>query len=140
MTRCKLRSWRRCILVALTVSAFSFQSLPTLAQDGDKSHIYSRPVETHPSQGEVRTVNGAMARLVTTREGAFVNFSTRELNPGHVYTLWWVVINQPEACATSPCKSPDVLKSTAKTNSDVTYGDGIVVATATEIPWELRFT
>jgi hypothetical protein len=45
----------------------------------------------------------------------------------HVYTLWWVVINQPEACATSPCKSPDVLKSTAKTNSDVTNGDGIVV-------------
>lgn len=71
------------MLVALTVSAFSFQSLPTLAQDGDKSHIYSRPVEIHPSQGEVRTVNGAMAR-----EGAFVNFSTQELNrPACLYAV-----------------------------------------------------
>ena len=37
-------------------------------------------------------------------------------------------MNKPEECAEAPkqCNPPDVLKHTAKTQSDVTYGDGIL--------------
>ena len=32
--------------------------------------------------------------------GITVNFKTTGLMPGHAYTLWWVVWNKPEKCAT----------------------------------------
>lgn len=32
--------------------------------------------------------------------GITVNFKTTGLMPGHAYTLWWVVWNKPEECAT----------------------------------------
>ncbi|MDZ7717355.1 MAG: hypothetical protein U5K72_00875 [Balneolaceae bacterium] len=32
--------------------------------------------------------------------GITVNFKTTKLMPGHAYTLWWVIWNKPELCAT----------------------------------------
>ena len=75
----------------------------------------------------MQIIDGAMAMLVTTEKGAFGHLATQELTQGHVYTLWWVVINNPAACATLPCGPPDVLKNTAATNADVTYGGGILI-------------
>ena len=54
------------------------------------------------------------------------DLATSQLVPGNVYTLWWIVINRPKACATSPCTPPDVLERTTATNADVTYGGGII--------------
>jgi hypothetical protein len=89
--------------------------------------VYKHDVETHPSQGAVRTIQGATAQLITSDKGIAAVLDTKELTPGHVVTLWVAIINKPEACAQAPCKAPDVLKNTAATHSDVTYGDGIIV-------------
>jgi len=99
---------------------------PTEKGSARDESVFQSEVKTHPSQGKVRVVDGALAKLVTTRGGVYANLTTTELKPGHVYTMWWVVINNPAACRTSPCKPPDVLKRTATTNSDVGYADGIV--------------
>lgn len=92
-----------------------------------KPKVPSAPVQTHPSQGEVQTVAGARAELVTTEDGAFASFSTKGLEPGHAHTMWFVTINDPAACETSPCKSPDVMERTEMTKADVGYGDGLIV-------------
>ncbi len=85
------------------------------------------PMKSHPSQGEVRTLDRSDAMLMTTASGAFVSVTTDGLMPGHVHTLWFVAINAPEACESAPCKTPDVLKRTALTRSDVGFADSLIV-------------
>jgi hypothetical protein len=58
-------------------------------------------VHTHPSQGEVRDIEGSQAELFVTEEGITINFRTRELEKRHVYTAWIVVLNNPENCKSS---------------------------------------
>ena len=87
----------------------------------------SADVFTHPSQGPVQQVQGASASLVTTDEGASFVLHTSELNPGHAYTVWFLAINNPAACATTPCTAADVLFNTAAVQAEITYGAGHVV-------------
>lgn len=89
--------------------------------------VYEHQVETHPSQGDIRIIQGAIAKLTTTENGISVLLQTNELVPGNVHTMWVAVMNAPEACAQRPCAPPDVLNNTEATGSDVTYADGILV-------------
>jgi hypothetical protein len=86
-------------------------------------------VRTHPSQGDVREIEGGQAELFVTEEGITVNFRTAELEEGHVYSAWIVILNNPENCETSPCTATDILANTDSTNAEVTWGDGILVGT-----------
>lgn len=83
-------------------------------------------VETHPSQGDVRDIEGASAMLMSTEEGIFVSLQTDELEDGHVYTMWVVVVNNPEACESSPCTGADVIGNTDEVQGDLTLGDSMV--------------
>jgi hypothetical protein len=58
-------------------------------------------VETHPSQGDARVIDGTSAMLVASEAGIWVSMHTAELEMNHIYTLWVVVINNPEACASN---------------------------------------
>jgi len=90
------------------------------------AHHYTKHVETHPSQGDVRVIEGAQATLVMTKAGAFASVETTELEPGNAYTFWFVVVNNPGECENSPCNANDVLKRTNMTKADVGYGDGLI--------------
>lgn len=93
------------------------------AAAGESGGTRSQAIGTHPSQGPVREIEGATAHLLTTPEAAYVEIETRKLEPNHAYTLWWIVIGNPEACESSPCSPTDVLE---RTDADVTAGDGVV--------------
>ncbi len=82
-------------------------------------------VEWHPQSGEGEVL-GARAHLMRTRTGVKASLRTNELKPGNVYTLWWIVINNPENCAAypEPCTSADILGNTEALQADVTYGGG----------------
>jgi hypothetical protein len=43
-------------------------------------------------------VEGATARLARSEDALLTRTDTRELDHGHVLTLWWVVFNHPENC------------------------------------------
>jgi hypothetical protein len=68
----------------------------------------------------------ARAQLVRTENGISYSLRTERLQPGHAYTLWVVVINNPDACTASPCTPVNILQNPA-TNSQVIYGGGHVV-------------
>jgi hypothetical protein len=87
----------------------------------------SAPVQTHPSQGPVVLVPGAEATSVTSETGARVTLRTRDLDPGHAVTMWWVVVNAPENCSTSPCSAGDILFASEAVKSNVAYAAGHVV-------------
>jgi len=80
------------------------------------------------AQSGTGLVEGAYATLNTNANGASFSFHVTQLNPGHVYTVWFVVINAPENCVTSPCTAPaDVLGNTEGVRANITYGAGHVV-------------
>ncbi len=86
-------------------------------------HAQAVALEDHIEAGPI---DGASASLVATASGATVRFQTRELEPGHAYTLWYVLVNNPEACDTSPCTAADFFTNPA-VDAQVTYGAGHVV-------------
>ena len=110
------------ILLVGIVSAWSAHI--AMAQSGQQTTTI---VRTHPSQGDVVEVAGSSATLTTTENGASVEVNTAQLEPGNVYTIWWVVVNRPEMCATSPCTARDFLGNTEAVATEATYGAGQIV-------------
>lgn len=95
-------------------------------EDMEKVNIDRHVVETHPSQGDVREIEGSEAVRIATDEGVFASLTTRELTPGNAYTMWFVAINEPSTCESKPCAPADVLKRSDMVNSDVGYADGLI--------------
>jgi hypothetical protein len=84
------------------------------------------PVLSHPSQGDMVTIENASALLLTDDEGASMSVRTSLLTPGHAYTAWWVIVNKPESCAVRPCTPTDILSNTEVVEADIGYADGLV--------------
>lgn len=112
----------------LAASAGAFGMASAAQAEEITARVQQMSVETHPSQGDRKTIAGSQATLVRLPDGVFANLETKELTPGNAYTMWLVVLNEPHGCESSPCMAPDVLERSAKTKSDVGYGDGIVAA------------
>ncbi|MGI8977336.1 MAG: hypothetical protein ACR2GS_11525 [Thermomicrobiales bacterium] len=75
----------------------------------------------------------ASSSLVTFDEGASVALETAGLEPGDAVTLWWVIFNDPEACAHGEgglrCGAGDLLLfgGDAAVGGTLLYGAGHVV-------------
>lgn len=57
------------------------------------------------ARAKVMTFDGAMvgrALLKRDSSGISVDLRSRGLEPGHSYSLWWVIFNNPKACAGGP--------------------------------------
>ena len=86
----------------------------------------SAEAEWHPQSG-AGPVDGSHASLTVTDRTASFRWHATDLHPGHAYTVWVVIINNPEACATSPCTAGDLLFDTDDVQGEVVYGAGHVV-------------
>jgi hypothetical protein len=70
------------------------------------SNIYQIP--------DASRVSGGSSTLVRTQEAISASLQTLDLEPGNVYTMWWVIFNNPEKCEhpipdISSCGLDDVL-------------------------------
>ncbi len=84
------------------------------------------PVRWHPQTGLSGSVApSAQATLVRRLDGVSFGIRTEQLRPNHAYTVWFVVINNPSACAATPCSGPDIVLN-PETDSQVAYGAGHV--------------
>jgi hypothetical protein len=92
---------------------------------GGPAAVQHTDVAWHMQSG-AGPVEGAWGRLVRNDSGATFTFHARDLMPGHVYTIWFVVVNNPAACASSPCTPADVILNSEAVESDVIYGAGHV--------------
>lgn len=82
------------------------------------------PMMWHPQTGMAGAVSAdASASLVRRPDGVSFSIRTDTLRPRHAYTVWFVVINNPSACAATPCSGPDIVLN-PDTDSQVTYGAG----------------
>jgi hypothetical protein len=69
------------------------------------SNSSSSDVFVFGSQNAVRPGSSTLAR---TARGISLTVNTSRLMPGNVYTVWWVVFNQPQNCAAAPCGAADL--------------------------------
>ena len=70
------------------------------------------------------TVVGS-STVVRTNGGVSFTYKTSSLTPGQAVTVWIIVFNNPEACATSPCTLADM--SNPEAQGDFLFGGGHVI-------------
>ena len=83
-------------------------------------------VTWHPQSGQSGVVPGASAELTRTDTGISFSFNATQLQAGHAYTVWLVIINNTAACAAQPCAAPDLLGN-AGPDAQVVYATGQVI-------------
>jgi len=85
---------------------------------------YSKSDVENPILGQVT----GRSTLIRGRRGIFARYQSNNLIPGHVYTLWWVIWNNPQECEIpGACNDPD-FETPGEVGVDVLYaGSGPVV-------------
>ncbi|PJF39395.1 MAG: hypothetical protein CUN54_08815, partial [Phototrophicales bacterium] len=58
---------------------------------------------------EAGEIEGTSATLTRHENGVHVEVQTSDLEPGHAFTMWWVIFNEPENCTDGECGADDVL-------------------------------
>ncbi|MEO6653736.1 MAG: hypothetical protein ABIP17_13880 [Ilumatobacteraceae bacterium] len=71
------------------------------------------------------TVTGS-STVVRNEAGITARLSTSGLTPGDAVTLWFIVFNNPDACASDPCAVPEDLDN-PDTEADFHFAGGHVV-------------
>jgi hypothetical protein len=64
------------------------------------------------------TPSGSVSRLTRFADGVTAVVEAENLVPGHAYTLWWVVFNDPAGCSASPCQDEDIVNLDGSLNYD----------------------
>ena len=114
---------------AVVVPGVLIGLLPLTSAGAGPARIQREPVLWHMQSGNAHgspVSAGAVAKIVRTSRGLSYSIQTNQLNPGHAYTLWVVVINDPAACSATPCSPQDILLD-ADTDAQISYGTGHVV-------------
>jgi hypothetical protein len=58
--------------------------------------------------GQTTLVPYSGSSLSRNNDAVFATFSTSQLAPGTVVSLWWVFFNNPKACGSDGCSVPDL--------------------------------
>jgi len=120
------RLWK--LLGVLGSTAAAAVALQVTAE-GAASGSGSEHVTTNPAYWfwDSDTVAGS-SKLVRSQKGVSFTYKTSNLTPGHVVTVWVVVFNNPELCATTPCTPADVGNpDNPGVQSDFLYGGGHII-------------
>jgi len=107
-------------LLTLTAAAVLSAGLALPAQAADRSNVY-QPFDCSGDD----CVDVGESRLLRSADGIVATVTTSRLRKGQAYSLWWVVFNNPEACAPGPCNVEDL--SNEDTQPTAIWGSGAVV-------------
>lgn len=90
--------------LAVLVAAFSFSAA---AQQADEPVTTSSPVYRF---SDSQAVENADSQLTRFANGVTTVINTSGLDAGSVYTLWWVIFNEPENCSGGVCNMDDIFQ------------------------------
>lgn len=83
---------------------------------------------TPPSGMPPGPIEGTVAVLEKGPFGAAMAVRSTGLTPGDVVTIWWVAIQKPEMCESTPCSPKDAMGNSAVVDSITSLAAGGVVA------------
>lgn len=121
-SRSRLRISLLIAIAALVLLAFPAQAAPV-----DRSTNVLFDFETGDP------IEGSRSTLLRTDVGLVMTLQTSNLDPGHAYTIWWVVFNNPDscedgigeaACSEGDLVSPDVNLTLAPAAGTIVGGSG----------------
>jgi hypothetical protein len=92
--------------IVLSLSILLLLAVPAQANSADRS---TSPVYWFDEDGAPTNEIAGDSRLVRTDSGMSFNLRTTGLEPGHTYTVWWVVFNDPDLCTDDMCGMEDLL-------------------------------
>jgi hypothetical protein len=93
------RTARGAVLLAVALTVLL--AVPAQAAPPDRS---SGPMYVFGDEAEIDSTNSTLNRR---DNGVSMNIRTRDLDPGHTYTVWWVIFNNPDACV-GACSGDDL--------------------------------
>lgn len=86
-------------VTALVIALLATTSVAT----AEPASISTEPVIDFATGGAV-----GVSQLVRNDNGITMNYRASGLEPGTVATIWWVIFNNPDECATTPCGEADL--------------------------------
>jgi hypothetical protein len=123
-------------LIALTIILFSFSC--------KKENVDNQPnlnnVSTADIINPILGITTGTSTLTRSDTKISVSYKTTGLIPGHAYTLWWVIWNNPQDCAVpGACDEPD-FNTPEAVGVDVLYATGLVVGTDGSVTFKAELT
>jgi hypothetical protein len=97
-----IRYQKRVVVLTLLIGVCSLLGVHSVQADSTKTS--TQPLQLFPPSGSI--IPGTGSILVRAKGSVGATVHTFGLVPGHVYTLWWAVFNNPKKCATTPCSAP----------------------------------
>ena len=73
-------------------------------------------------------------KLRRMQSGVRLTIRTSDLQPGHAYTIWWVIFNNPEACNPNGCSDADF--GTPAVNASVLNATGGIVGPSGDMKFD----
>ena len=116
---------KRWLWVVATFGLVAAGALAPDASRGDRAELSQSEVFLF---GTTTPVGGGSSQLVRTNAGVTATLQTPSLEPGAVYSLWWVVFNAPENCGAGTvgtCGLGDLMNDAAMPS--LLWGAGHVV-------------
>jgi len=98
---------KRWMQVVLMVTLITITGM-VVAQDSDMSDEPIVAVTNVLVEGTDEVIADAESVLVRMHHGLSMTMETTGLEPNHVYTVWWVIFNNPENCTDDLCGPDDV--------------------------------
>jgi hypothetical protein len=105
--------------VAIAAVAMGLASFTASAEPKVLSPVYWFE-DTVQAPGTV--VPGAYSTLLRSSQGVTANMHTSGLIPGHAYTVWWVVFNNPGSCNDDGCGADDAGEALATGDNPANIG------------------
>lgn len=93
---------RRIIVIAMAASSMLALLAVTPASASERE---TAGIVWMPPSGMAGPVDGGVATLNRNAHGASYTFKTTGVQHNHAYTIWQVVFNAPENCATAPTEA-----------------------------------
>jgi hypothetical protein len=81
--------------------------VPAVAQTSGSGNVKTDITQARVF-GQTTLIPYSASSLSRNNDAVFATFSTSQLAPGTVVSLWWVFFNNPKACATTGCSVPDL--------------------------------
>ena len=97
-------------LTSLAAALLLSAGLAAPAQAADRSNVY-QPVNCNDE--DIPCVDVGESRLLRTGDGLVATVTTSRLHKGRAYSLWWLIFNNPDQCATTPCSLDDLANEDA---------------------------
>jgi hypothetical protein len=112
-------------LIKATLVALATIPVVAMAADSQPARTFQSANIANVENGMPFTPANGAAYLIRSENRLEGRVMLADLNPGHAYTVWWIIFNEPSGCSTHPC-TPGV--DFGAGDAGLHYGGAVIAA------------